>query len=197
MRMSVSLVATWGRGIHELRNRRAGWQARPSVRNVGPVKKILGVAIVGALLLFVVLRYASTDKTSAIGPDPAATAATPAPTLPPPPPTPVEPPAATAAVPPAPAASPAAPASVAASDTAACARLADLCSTSDQKVDATECQKQLADARKMAGPGNVDRSEQCLTDAKTCAAASGCLSGGVGMGAMGEFLKGLGGALSR
>ena len=54
-----------------------------------------------------------------------------------------------------------------------------------------------ADARKMAGPGNVERSEQCLADAKTCAAATGCMSGGVGMGAMGEFLKGLGGALSR
>jgi hypothetical protein len=43
----------------------------------------------------------------------------------------------------------------------------------------------------------VDRSEACLADAKTCAAASGCMSGGIGMGAAGEYLKGLGQALSR
>jgi hypothetical protein len=154
------------------------------------VKKILGVALIGGLLLFFVLRYATSDGRSAIAPDPAAATASVAattvaavatpPTVPPP-----QPP------------SPVAPADLVASDVAACTRLADLCSTSDQKVDANSCQKQLAEARKMAGPGNVERSEQCLADAKTCAAASGCLSGGVGMGAMGEFLKGLGGALSR
>jgi hypothetical protein len=151
------------------------------------VKKILGVAVIGGLLLFFVLRYATGGSRSAIGPDPAAATATAATTVAvtaPPPPTAV--PQATVA-----------PADVVASDTAACARLADLCSTSDQKVDPADCQKQLVDARKMAGAGNVERSEQCLVDAKTCAAASGCLTGGVGMGAMGEYLKGLGGALSR
>jgi hypothetical protein len=81
-------------------------------------------------------------------------------------------------------------------DATACARLSALCSTSDHAVDTAQCEKQLADARKMSGEANVVRSEQCLGDAKTCAAASGCLSGGVGMGAMGEFLKGLGTALS-
>jgi hypothetical protein len=83
------------------------------------------------------------------------------------------------------------------SDPAACARLADLCSTSDEKVDTDACVKKLGDARKMSGSNNVDRSELCLTEAKTCAAASGCLSGGVGVGAAGEFLKGLGAALSK
>jgi hypothetical protein len=155
------------------------------------VNKILGVAIVGGLLLFLVLRYATGNHDAAIGPDPAAAAsasvATAAATVAPPPVT------ATTALAPA----PAAPTGSVAGDVAACARLADLCSTSDQKVDSTDCQKQLADARKMAGAGNVERSEQCLSDAKTCAAASGCLSGGVGMGAMGEFLKGLGGAMSK
>ena len=154
------------------------------------MKKIFGVAIVGALLLFLVLRYATVDKQeAAIAPDPAAVTSTPAATTPPPPVT------TAVATPPPPA--PVVPTDVVASDTAACARLADLCSTSDQKVDSAQCQKQLTDARKMAGPGNVERSEQCLADAKTCAAATGCMSGGVGMGAMGEFLKGLGGALSR
>ncbi len=157
------------------------------------MKKILGVALIGGVLLFFVLRYATSSHGAAIGPDPAAAAATSAP---------VASTAAMVAPPPvntatAQATAPAAPTSVVAGDVAACARLADLCSTSDQKVDATDCQKQLADARKMAGAGNVDRSEQCLTEAKTCAAASGCLSGGVGMGAMGEFLKGLGGAMSK
>jgi hypothetical protein len=159
------------------------------------VKKILGVAIVGALLLFFVLRYAADDKQKvAIAADPAAVTATPAATTPPPPMT-------TAVAPPPPPSpvvpAPVVPTDVVASDTAACARLSDLCSTSDQKVDPAQCQKQLTDARKMAGPANVERSEQCLADAKTCAAATGCMSGGVGMGAMGEFLKGLGGALSR
>ena len=148
------------------------------------MKKILGVALIGGLLLFFVLKYATGDKKAAINPDPAAATASVAAPTPAPPPAPVAPAAA-------------APADVTVADTAACARLADLCSTSDQKVDAAGCLKQLADARKMAGAGNVERSEQCLGDAKTCAAASGCLSGGVGMGAMGEFLKGLGGALSK
>ena len=157
------------------------------------VKKIFGVAIVGALLLFVVLRYAAVDKQkAAIAADPAAVSATPASTTPPPPMT-----TAVATPPPPAPVVPVVPGDVVASDSAACARLADLCSTSDQKVDSAQCQKQLTDARKMAGPGNVERSEQCLADAKTCAAATGCMSGGVGMGAMGEFLKGLGGALSR
>src|SRR5262245_51272418 len=78
------------------------------------------------------------------------------------------------------------------SDAATCKRVAELCTTSDQKVDASDCEKKLADARKMSGSSNVERSEKCVLEANTCAAASGCISGGVGMGAMGEFLKGLG-----
>jgi hypothetical protein len=91
---------------------------------------------------------------------------------------------------------PPAPPPVVASDSAACGRLADLCSTTGQRVDAASCQTQLADARKLSGDANVARSAQCITQASTCAAAMGCIQGGVGMGALGEYLKGLGSALS-
>lgn len=91
----------------------------------------------------------------------------------------------------------AAPAAVATpSDADTCARLATLCETSDQKVDVGECNRKLTDARKLSGPGNVDRADQCIADAKTCAAAAGCMSGTVGLGTVGEFLKGVGSALS-
>lgn len=83
------------------------------------------------------------------------------------------------------------------SDADTCARLATLCETSDQWVDVGECNRKLADARKVSGPGNVDRAGQCISDAKTCAAAAGCMSGTVGLGTVGEFLKGIGSALSR
>jgi hypothetical protein len=86
---------------------------------------------------------------------------------------------------------------VVANDSAACGRLADLCSTSGHRVDAASCETQLADARKLSGDANVARSAQCITQASTCAAAMGCIQGGVGMGALGEYLKGLGSALSR
>jgi len=142
------------------------------------VKKVLLVAVLGGFLLAVSLwalgRGSSRASTGVPG---ASTVAATATTVIPPPTV-------------APAALPAI------DDKGACARLADLCSTSDQKVDTDECEKKLADARKMSGPANVDRSEACLVDAKSCAAASGCISGGIGMGATGEFLKGLGSALS-
>lgn len=157
------------------------------------VNKILGVIVVGGVLLGAFL-YGTRDKRADVRADPAAVASTPVAvalnTM------------STTVASPAPAAPTVAPVPVATagsttSDTTACARLSDLCSTSDEKVDPPACMKQLADARKMAGPANVERSELCLADAKTCAAATGCISGGVGMGAMGEYLKGLGGALSR
>jgi hypothetical protein len=150
------------------------------------VKKILVVLLVGGLALALFLGYLRRETPANV----AATAAAP---------TTASPATAAAAQVTAPAAAPASAPPVAgsgASDAAACERLADLCSTSDQKVDVSECEKQLSDAHKMAGAGNVARSEQCIADARTCAAATGCISGGVGMGAMGEFLKGFGSALS-
>ncbi len=144
------------------------------------VKKVLLVGLLGGLLLVITL-WAMGRGTSG-----AASTASPAATT-----------ASLSTAPPAlPAtAAPTPPAGI--GDTAACAHLAELCSTSDQKVDTGECEKKLGDARKMSGAANVDRSEACLADAKTCAAASGCISGGIGMGAAGEYLKGLGQALSR
>ena len=147
------------------------------MRSFVRVKKILLVAVLGGMLLAVTLWAMGRSSASTGAPPGATTVAL----------------TATTAVAP-PAAGPVAQSPM--GDKASCARLADLCSTSDQKVDTDECEKKLADARKMSGPSNVDRSEVCLADAKSCAAASGCISGGIGMGATGEFLKGLGSALS-
>jgi hypothetical protein len=155
------------------------------VLNVSSVKKLAGVALVGTLLLviaLVVLRERGTHEDAppaSAGMAPATASGTA--------------PAATATIAPSSTAAPLPPLD----DAASCSRLAALCSTSNEKVDPDECRKELADARKMAGAGNVEKSERCLAEANTCAAASGCLSGGVGMGAMGEFLKGLGAALSK
>lgn len=171
-------------------NARTEWRSSVRVRTIRGVKKILVVAVLGGLVLALFLVLQRKGKSEAIANDPAvATAAAPnAPAQ-------AQAPAAQATTTPAaPAASPAA--APVASDTAACTRLSELCSTSDQHVDVGQCEKELADARKMSGANNVARSEQCVADAKTCAAATGCISGGVGMGAMGEFLKGFGSALS-
>jgi hypothetical protein len=155
------------------------------------VKKILGVAALGALLLTVFLwicRRGQNDAPAA-GEAPArapsASASAGAVANPPVPAT------ASAAV----AAS--ATAATASSDQAACARLADLCSTSAEKVDMAQCETRLSDSRKLSGAGNVDRSEACIAEARTCAAATGCISGGIGVGALGEFLKGVGTSLSK
>jgi L-aminopeptidase/D-esterase-like protein len=142
------------------------------VRTVLVVKRIFGVTIVGTILTLLVIWMLRSRKDAEASPATTATATTAAGTA-----------VAAAATPPA-------------SDHAACEHLADLCSTSQQKVDVPDCERQLADARKMSGPANVDHSLQCVTDAKSCASATGCISGGVGMGALGEFMKGFGSALS-
>lgn len=82
-----------------------------------------------------------------------------------------------------------------------CNRLADLCSTSSHDVrkdkDFASCPADLADAKKFAGAPAVDRSMTCVAEANTCTAASVCLATSVGMGALGEAMKGFGSALSR
>jgi hypothetical protein len=157
---------------------------------LGTVKKIFATACICAVLLvaFLALSRRGT-RTGASPDDPAPVAAASAP-----------PKAIPVAV------VPTAPAPVAAiamqgaapgvTDELACGNLAELCSTSDQKVDSAECQKKLADSRKLSGSGNVDRATVCIAEARTCAAATGCLSGSIGVGALGEFFKGLGSALS-
>jgi hypothetical protein len=141
------------------------------VRTVLVVKRILGVTIVGTILTILTIWVLRGHQNAEAAP--ATTVAT---TV----------------------ATPASPAAVAAlpSDHVACEHLADLCSTSQQKVDIPDCERQLGDARKMSGAPNVDHSLRCVTDAKSCASATGCISGGVGMGALGEFMKGFGSALS-
>ncbi|HEY2516606.1 MAG TPA: hypothetical protein VGI39_37305 [Polyangiaceae bacterium] len=152
------------------------------------MNKILGVAFVGVIALFLFFRILDHEKKAGAGDTPAAAVTAGGAVAP-----------ATMAVASAAAPVPAAPAAPVAAlgDDAACARLADLCSTAESPVDASHCSKKLADARKFSGAGNVDKSEACLADAKTCAAASGCISGGLGMGTLGEYLKGLGSALSK
>jgi hypothetical protein len=143
------------------------------------VKKVFGVAFGGMAILLVAFwvlraRRAQPDHPEGTASSSAASEAPVAPAPPPPPP------------------------SVAVdSDSAACAKMAALCSTSDEKVDTAECERKLADGRKLSGGANVQRSIACLAEAKTCAAATGCLAGGLGMGAVGEFLKGLGSSLSK
>jgi hypothetical protein len=147
------------------------------------VKKILAIGSIGTILLLVFL-WASARSKAGGGPATGSVASA----------------QATAAAPLAAATIAAAPAGAVTpptSDSAACARLAELCTTSEQKVDASECEKKLADGRKMSGAANVERSVSCIAEAKTCAAASGCVSGGIGMGAVGEFFKGLGSAMSK
>jgi hypothetical protein len=150
------------------------------------VKKLFGVGLVGTLALVIALwamskktdaEAASANTTNAAGTNPASSTGG------------VNVNAVSSAV-------TAATPTVAVSDHAACVRLAELCTTSKQKVDVADCERQLADARKMSGASNVERSNVCVADATSCAAASGCVSGTVGMGAFGEFMKGFGSALS-
>jgi hypothetical protein len=166
---------------------RAFWRRNSDLDNFRIVKKIVGVALLGGLVLTLVLLAARNKKANdGTGvPSAADSSQTSA--------------ASASAAPASPIVSAAAAPTTAATDDdeAACAHLADLCSTSSQKVDTSSCRAKLTDARKLSGPGNVARAEQCLAEAKTCAAASGCLSGGIGVGAAGEFLKGLGAALSK
>jgi hypothetical protein len=156
------------------------------------VKRILGVALVGGILLVVVL-WALRRQNAETGVAPQAASAAAASATAPPPSSATTPQGATAS----PVAMTASAQAPATSDATACARLAELCSTSDKKVDVAECEKDFADGRKLSGAAGVDRSAACIADAKTCLAASGCVSGGMGMSALGEFLKGLGSAISR
>ena len=80
-----------------------------------------------------------------------------------------------------------------------CTRLGDLCDTRDiQKSGAKfdECVADMKHARKMAGEQAFARTLTCMEESKSCGAATGCVVGGVGVGAVGEMLKGFGSALS-
>ncbi|HSO38081.1 MAG TPA: hypothetical protein VLT33_36385 [Labilithrix sp.] len=80
----------------------------------------------------------------------------------------------------------------------ACIRVSELCGVDDRSAAKLEsCVADLEKAKKLAGPANVDRSVKCIEESNSCAAVTGCMMGGVGMGAMGEMMKGFGSALSR
>ena len=80
----------------------------------------------------------------------------------------------------------------------ACVKVRDLCQVDDaSKKDLSSCEEDLVKARKLAGPSGVDRSLKCIDTAQSCVAVSGCLMGGIGVGAAGEMMKGFGTALSQ
>lgn len=79
-----------------------------------------------------------------------------------------------------------------------CVRLADMCpgdATKPMTLD--ECVGDMKEMRKVAGKRAFEKTQQCVDEADSCAAASGCIAGGIGVGAMGEMLKGFGNALTK
>lgn len=80
----------------------------------------------------------------------------------------------------------------------ACTKMASLCGSPGKGLkDLDQCAEDLKSMRKFAGESAFQRSTQCLDEANSCAAATGCWAGGVGVGAFGEMLKGIGTALSK
>ena len=78
-----------------------------------------------------------------------------------------------------------------------CVRLAELCATDQSTKDFDECVDGMKKLRKMSGDPSFDRSQKCLDESQSCAAATGCMVGGAGVGSVGEYLKGFGNALSK
>ena len=81
-------------------------------------------------------------------------------------------------------------------EVAACSRVASLCADADARGS---CDRAFGAILK-AGPEAAQGSARCVSEAQSCAAATGCLVGGVGgaaAGAAGEFLKGLGKSLEK
>src|SRR5687767_5432228 len=74
-----------------------------------------------------------------------------------------------------------------------CRKLADLCAVDEKSAKKLEtCVEDLERAKKMVGEPSVKRSMECVQESNSCMAASGCMMGGVGMGAVGEMMKGFG-----
>jgi hypothetical protein len=76
----------------------------------------------------------------------------------------------------------------------ACIKLGELCTDKKGSFDDLEqCVDGMKDLRKAAGDEAMDKSLSCVSDAKSCSEASGCLAG-AGMkamqGAMTDFAKG-------
>jgi hypothetical protein len=82
-------------------------------------------------------------------------------------------------------------------ETKACAKLGDLCGQKGDAHALDQCVDGLHEARKIAGSKSVDKSLSCIQGSDTCMAATGCMMGGVGVGAMKEMVKGFADAVSK
>lgn len=79
-----------------------------------------------------------------------------------------------------------------------CIKMADLCGSTDKSSEKLDrCIANMDQAKKVAGVPAVERSMKCVEESTTCMAATGCMMGGVGVGALGEMMKGFGSALSK
>ena len=82
----------------------------------------------------------------------------------------------------------------------ACARYAELCGGQNPAREVAACEGFFADVRKVGGGSAVEQPAQCLTEAQSCGAAVGCMSGAVGKAGVNfgsEFLKGLNESLKK
>lgn len=78
-----------------------------------------------------------------------------------------------------------------------CVRLGELCGADPSTEKLESCVEDMKKMRKMSGDAAFERSQSCVAESKSCGAASGCMMGGVGVGTLGEVLKGFGTALSK
>jgi hypothetical protein len=79
-----------------------------------------------------------------------------------------------------------------------CVRMAELCSTDAPKpADFEQCVDGMKKLRKMSGDASFEKSQKCLDESQSCAAASGCMVGGIGVGSVGEMMKGFGNAVTK
>jgi hypothetical protein len=84
---------------------------------------------------------------------------------------------------------------VASPERVACVHIGELCGGAGATDDLAQCEDGLAKARKAAGDAAVERSLRCIDESTSCAAVAGCTAGGIGVGAIGEFLRGFGKSL--
>jgi hypothetical protein len=48
-----------------------------------------------------------------------------------------------------------------------------------------------------AGDASFDKTSKCIDESRSCGAATGCMAGGIGVGTVGEIMKGFGTALTK
>ena len=79
-----------------------------------------------------------------------------------------------------------------------CIKMSDLCGSTDKSTEKLDkCIEGMQSAKKIAGTAAVERSMKCVEESTSCMAATGCMMGGVGVGALGELAKGFGNAVSK